>query len=232
MLFNVVASTAVSAIFLAQEVAAATHRVDVGFNGTAAAQRFSPDVTTAAPGDVVEFYFHAGNHNVVSGSFATPCSQGNISTFFNSGFNKVAAGEGSNVFSITVNNTNPIWLYCAQVGPGTTPHCKNGMVAAINPKATVNTLDAYRAAAALTNSSANVFPNPLVGTNTTVTNGTTTTAPAPTNSGTSTGSSGSTGTTTGSGAAATTSRPSEAGRMRWDMMAGVAALAGVIAMVL
>lgn len=32
------------------------------------------------------------------------------------------------VFTLTINDTNPIWLYCAQVG-----HCQAGMVAVINP---------------------------------------------------------------------------------------------------
>jgi len=35
-------------------------------------------------------------------------------------------------FTITINNTSPLWFYCAQA-----KHCQSGMVMAINVNATV-----------------------------------------------------------------------------------------------
>ncbi|KAF3008237.1 hypothetical protein E8E15_001125 [Penicillium rubens] len=92
-------------------------------SGTAAVQSvsvgehgltFSPDTLTVSPGDKVEFHFYPG-------------------------------GPHSNtVFTLTVNDTNPIWLYCAQVG-----HCQAGMVAVINPPTSgQDTLALFKAAAA------------------------------------------------------------------------------------
>jgi hypothetical protein len=47
------------------------------------------------------------------------------------------------VFTIMVNDTKPIWMYCA-----TKPHCQKGMVMAINaPKEGERTLASYKAAA-------------------------------------------------------------------------------------
>ena len=49
----------------------------------------------------------------------------------------------SQVFRVTVSHTNPEPIYCAQ---NTGQHCKNGMVAIINPSGSL-TLDAYSALA-------------------------------------------------------------------------------------
>jgi hypothetical protein len=38
-------------------------------------------------------------------------------------------------FTITINNTTPLWFYCAQA-----KHCQNGMVMAINVNTTVRLL--------------------------------------------------------------------------------------------
>lgn len=47
---------------------------------------------------------------------------------FNSGFMPVSAGSMMQpVFTLMVNDTKPIWIYCGQQG-----HCQNGMVMAIN----------------------------------------------------------------------------------------------------
>jgi hypothetical protein len=34
------------------------------------------------------------------------------------------------MFTVTVNDTNPIWLYCAQT---VSSHCQSGMAMVINP---------------------------------------------------------------------------------------------------
>jgi plastocyanin len=49
--------------------AATTHQVAVGQNGL----RYTPNVTYADVGDTVVFTFYPRNHNVVQGSFDTPC---------------------------------------------------------------------------------------------------------------------------------------------------------------
>lgn len=39
-------------------------------------------------------------------------------------------GSQSTTFSITINDTNPIWLYCSQTELS---HCQAGMAMVINP---------------------------------------------------------------------------------------------------
>src|SRR5271163_1284226 len=49
------------------------------------------------------------------------------------------------VFSVQVNDTKPIWIYCGQTG-----HCQKGMAMVINEvSGSANNLAAYKAAAAL-----------------------------------------------------------------------------------
>lgn len=48
------------------------------------------------------------------------------------------------MFTVTINDTNPIWLYCSQT---IASHCQNGMSMVINPPTTGNTLAKYQAAA-------------------------------------------------------------------------------------
>ncbi|KAK1926460.1 Cupredoxin [Papiliotrema laurentii] len=110
---------------------ATTHEVVVGANGL----KYDPDNVTAAVGDTVNFTFMPGNHTVTQSTFAAPCVNAGIA----SGFRTAA----ENTFSILINSTDPIWIYCSQVG-----HCQSGMVMAINAPATGNeTLAAYRALA-------------------------------------------------------------------------------------
>jgi plastocyanin len=109
--------------------AAATHEVKVGNDlKTLEALRYSPNVTTAAVGDTVVFHFWPGHHNVVQGDYSNPCNPSKDA--FYSGFISPsgASGEADKVFTITINNTDPIWFYCSE-----TEHCQNGMVAVINP---------------------------------------------------------------------------------------------------
>jgi hypothetical protein len=110
-------------------VAAATHEVKVGNDlKTLEGLRYSPNVTTAAVGDTVVFHFWPGPHDVVQGDYNSPCNPAKGA--FYSGFISPdgASGEAGKVFTITINNTDPIWIYCSE-----TAHCQNGMVAVINP---------------------------------------------------------------------------------------------------
>jgi plastocyanin len=101
------------------------HAVTVGSGGGLV---FSPDTITAAKGDIVEFHFNPLNHSVVEGDFATPCKP--KSGGFFSGFVPLSTGTSPNVFAVTINDTQPIFFYCAQTA---FTHCQSGMVGVINP---------------------------------------------------------------------------------------------------
>lgn len=103
-------------------VNAASHSIDVGGDGLV----FSPNSTTAAVGDTVTFHFYPRAHGVARSSYSSPCAA--MDNGFNSGFVKVASGKSNTTFTITVNNTDPIWYYCPQGD-----HCQAGMVGVINP---------------------------------------------------------------------------------------------------
>jgi plastocyanin len=110
-----------------------THTVIVGGNGTLA---FDPPNVVAAPRDVIQFIFQAKNHTITQSSFAAPCRKleststtGQVG--FDSGFMPVAAGVTDfPSFSITVNDTAPIWAYCRQTTP--VSHCGMGMTFSVN----------------------------------------------------------------------------------------------------
>ncbi|KAI5197090.1 hypothetical protein AUEXF2481DRAFT_91302 [Aureobasidium subglaciale EXF-2481] len=101
---------------------AASHSIDVGEDGLV----FSPNSTTAAVGDTVTFHFYPRAHGVARSSYPSPCAA--MDGGFNSDFVKVASGESATTFTITVNDTQPIWYYCPQGD-----HCQAGMVGVINP---------------------------------------------------------------------------------------------------
>jgi plastocyanin len=96
--------------------------VDVGEDGFV----FNPDTLTAAVGDSVVFHFYPGAHSVAQSSFDSPCQP--LSGGIWSGTFSPNNGEDSNVFEVPIANTDPMWIYCAQVG-----HCNGGMVMVINP---------------------------------------------------------------------------------------------------
>ncbi|CZR66884.1 uncharacterized protein PAC_16785 [Phialocephala subalpina] len=126
-----------SLIAAAASASAETIQVAVGQSGLT----FSPNDITAAVGDSVEFSFFPKNHSVTQSSFAKPCqplANGFFSTF------QPTTSESANTFTILVNDTKPIWLYCGQT---TGNHCQSGMVAAINAPTTGNTLTAFTALA-------------------------------------------------------------------------------------
>ncbi|ERS96199.1 plastocyanin-like domain-containing protein [Sporothrix schenckii 1099-18] len=142
---------------------AITHTVVAGRAGL----HFDPENVVAEVGDVIEWHYLPANHSVAQSSFGAPCRPLSSGEGFFSGFQPVASGQGPDVFQIVVQNSNPIWYYCAQTKGN---HCQAGMSGVINQKFdTPNTLAAYKAAAALTGVSVvpewihpaeNLIPNP------------------------------------------------------------------------
>jgi plastocyanin len=115
---------------------AASHTVTVG-NG---ALEFNPSSLTAAMGDTVSFVFYPKNHTVTQSTFPVPCQP--MANGIDSGFQSVAANAtAAPSFSVTVNQTTPLWFFCRQTG-----HCEQGMVFAINPTAN-KTFAAFQATA-------------------------------------------------------------------------------------
>ena len=99
--------------------------VTVGANGQLG---FSPNTITAAVGSSIEFIFSPPTHSVAQSSFDSPCAPFANGTSFYSGFVNTASGTNANVFTLTINDTNPIWFYCAFPS-----HCELGMTGVINP---------------------------------------------------------------------------------------------------
>src|ERR1700760_1403777 len=111
------------AMLQASSALAATHNVNVGGNKQLI---FTPTTVNAAAGDTVQFTFLDQNHTATAGNPNQGCKP---SGQFNSGFVNVAANAGTKpTFSVAVQNTQPITVYCAQA-----QHCQVGMVMVINP---------------------------------------------------------------------------------------------------
>ncbi|KAG9012063.1 hypothetical protein FRB95_013594 [Tulasnella sp. JGI-2019a] len=111
--------------------------------GGSAGLVYTPPFVNAAVNDTVHFTFNAKNHTVTQSSFDAPCSPllGGVNTGFNFPVDP-SATSGFPTFDILVQNTEPFWIHCEQTG-----HCPMGMVFAINPPATGNTFDAFKAKA-------------------------------------------------------------------------------------
>jgi len=123
------ASTLSLSLALLPFASAAVHDILVGPNG---ALEFQPPAIGAQVGDQVVFHFNPKNHTVTQSSFDSPC--GPKAGGLDSGFMPVAQNQTDNLptFTVTVHDTNPIWIYCGQ-GSGTpNSHCGAGMVFAIN----------------------------------------------------------------------------------------------------
>lgn len=86
--------------------------------------KFHPNGVTAAEGDTVSFQIHE-DHNVQESTFNNPCQD--MSGGFSSGGSFHGADVNPNLFIVTINSTDPIWVYCGEEG-----HCQAGMVFAIN----------------------------------------------------------------------------------------------------
>jgi len=91
---------------------------------------FDPPSITANKDDIVIFTFQDLIHSVTqSANISFPCvsKPGGI----DSGFVTVSNDSPSSPFSVTVNDTNPVWFHCAVTSP--INHCQDkGMVFAIN----------------------------------------------------------------------------------------------------
>lgn len=106
---------------------------DVQVGGPAGQFEFTPEALSAAVGDQVVFHFNPKNHSVSQSSFATPC--GHKDGGFNSGFMPVAANSSADsrpTFTVTVNDTTPVWVYCGQAANTPASHCGQGMIFSIN----------------------------------------------------------------------------------------------------
>ncbi|KAJ9616836.1 hypothetical protein H2200_000556 [Cladophialophora chaetospira] len=121
---------------LATIARSATFDVDAGEHGFS----YVPDTVKAAVGDTINVHFYPGDHSATQSTFGSPCSP--IANGINSGFVNSDSGQASQMFSFKVNNTDPIYMYCGQVG-----HCAAGMAFVVNPPATGDTLEAYQKAA-------------------------------------------------------------------------------------
>jgi len=116
-----------------------TVKVTVGADGKLG---FNPKNITAAVGTQVEFSFYPKNHTVTQSSFANPCHP--LAGGFFSGFVPTVNSPSGTTFTITVNDSKPVWFFCGQT---TGNHCQSGMVGAINAPAVGNTLNAFIALA-------------------------------------------------------------------------------------
>ncbi len=107
--------------------------VSVGVNGNLS---YSPSNIRVNAGEMVQFQFMGGNHTATQSTFDQPCQPAamfnpNI-TGFHSGFIPAAASAAMGqiaTYTIMVNDTKPIWVYCSQGR-----HCEMGMVMVINEK--------------------------------------------------------------------------------------------------
>ncbi|KAK4240543.1 hypothetical protein C8A03DRAFT_41961 [Achaetomium macrosporum] len=126
---------------LAAHAVATTIPVSVGRNGLT----FEPNMIHAHEGDVIEFRFWPRNHSVVAGTFDSACRPASEGGFYSGFFPTQPGTVNAQVFRVTVTRTNPVPIYCSQ---NNGQHCKNGMVAVINPAGSGHlTLDAYAALA-------------------------------------------------------------------------------------
>ncbi|KAK6526454.1 hypothetical protein TWF694_005040 [Orbilia ellipsospora] len=182
--------------------AQATQTVSVGANGLT----FSPNSITANVGDTITFAFNGGNHTVTEAAFSNPCNP--MTKGFFSGF----TGSNSETFSIVVTSTDPIWFYCAQI-----THCQLGMVGAINPPTTGNTLAAFQKAASSANTKST--PSAVYGGVVSVKGSPASTAPGAASV------TGSPASPTSSGGSASSSSPSPTGNSAVSLSGGLAMVA-------
>ncbi|OJD16779.1 hypothetical protein AJ78_03069 [Emergomyces pasteurianus Ep9510] len=125
----------ISTVALIAVASAAKIDVKVGDDGLT----FSPSTIKASAGDDVVFHFFPRNHDVAAGPFDAPCTPSDNG--FYSGLINVDGSQPDATFTVRINDTKPLWLYCTTRG-----HCQGGMSAVINPPAGGNTLEAYQEA--------------------------------------------------------------------------------------
>ncbi|TBU64921.1 hypothetical protein BD310DRAFT_972424 [Dichomitus squalens] len=123
-------AAAFSLAALVSSVAAKTIEVQVGSaNGDLT---YSPEAVFADVGDQVVFTFHQKNHTATQSSLAAPCSL--VDGGQDSGFMPVAANQTDDfpTWTITVQDTKPLWFFCRQGENTAASHCGKGMVFAVN----------------------------------------------------------------------------------------------------
>ncbi|KAF8511556.1 hypothetical protein BU17DRAFT_77499 [Hysterangium stoloniferum] len=123
----------------------AVHTVQVGAGDILG---YTPQNISAQINDIIQFIFY-DLHTVTQATFDTPCVPLNVSSNgakngFDSGFITVGTNPTAlPTFNITVNDTDPIWAYCAV--PAIPTHCQAGMVFSINaPTTGANTFEAFQ----------------------------------------------------------------------------------------
>jgi len=136
MLFSTLAFTALLGLTSAQG-----QRVIPVLVGANSSQTYSPSNIKANIGDMIQFQFIGGNHTVTQSTLDQACQPvslfSNI-TGFHSGFIPAAASAAMGMtatYSILINSTTPIWIYCAQA-----KHCENGMSMVINENTSQNSI--------------------------------------------------------------------------------------------
>lgn len=115
MFFHLFALNAYAALAVAATI-------DIQVSSSSNALTYSPNSVTANQGDMVVFSWQAADHTVVQGQGVSAPCQPQVNGFY-SGFQGPAT-----TFTIEVNNTEPIWFYCARP-----TDCQLGMVGVINP---------------------------------------------------------------------------------------------------
>lgn len=94
---------------------------------------YMPNVVVAAPGNIVQFQFSAGNHTVTQSTEMQTCTPmeavaGQPDPVHSGHIPFTAGSQNVSTFEMMVINTNPMFIYCA-----TGPHCQLGQVMVINP---------------------------------------------------------------------------------------------------
>ncbi|KAF5345824.1 hypothetical protein D9756_010895 [Leucocoprinus leucothites] len=127
--------------------------VTIQVGSTADAQggifQFIPPSVNATNGTVINFQFSGmpGNHSITQSTFSNPCTP--MSGGFDSGWVWLPTPGLTPIpqWNLTVtDDSKPIWFFCKQLQPA--PHCKAGMVGAINaPASGRNTFENYRSQA-------------------------------------------------------------------------------------
>ncbi|OSC96370.1 hypothetical protein PYCCODRAFT_1379319 [Trametes coccinea BRFM310] len=138
-------------------VASQDHVIMVGQDG---GLTFTPSNISAQVGDTLTFRFAAKNHTATQSSFASPCSPlSETSTNGQAGFDSglsvmpvIANSSDFPSFTVKINDTAPIWVFCKQINPAS--HCAAGMVFSANAiESGPNNFAAFKAKAMSTGSS-------------------------------------------------------------------------------
>ncbi|KAF4126335.1 hypothetical protein GMORB2_0071 [Geosmithia morbida] len=140
-------STILTAMLMGVASAVDVQVVYVGWNpaNNKTGKSYWPEKITAKAGSMVQFQFWTGNHTVTQSGFDAPCEA--MADGIQSGYMPVdasAADAEIPTYTIMVNDTKPLWFYCAQA-----THCEEGMSLVINENTTSGkTLASYKTSSA------------------------------------------------------------------------------------